>query len=243
MTNDPWASASAAATKATPTPASNTNTGVQSAGVAVDVANPFATQQEAAATVGGSGTWDPRVPFDVIEGRMIVMVPKSFREDAPVPAAFSPKEDDVREEYRVDLIVLDGERFSFEYNFRASKDAEVEKRTWEVREFPSLHRGQTVAQGGLIRALKGADKTGRFLYGVMTMVPQVRDLSLYPTPEALKAARDEWIAALGAGKRGLNEPRYTWGLDDRPHVLTPDRINLAVQWWETEKRRRLDAGE
>jgi len=244
VTSDVWANAAnkTAAQNNTNQPQSNSNTAGQSYGTPVttpiDVDNPFAKQSQAAAAAGGGGQWDPRVPFDALEGRMVVLVPKSYRDDAPVPEAFNPKQGDVREEYRVDLIVLDGGPLSYEYTFKASKDAESEKKTMDVVEFPHVARGQTVAQGQLIRALKGAEKSGQFLYGVMTRVPQLRDAKQYPTPEALAAARKEWIANLSAGK-STPEPRYTWGLDERPAALTPERVNLAVQWWEKEKAARL----
>lgn len=240
--SDPWAAVSNSA-PATTSQQSNSNNSQKSTSVAAnavsDMANPFATTSQAQEAAGAGGAWDPRVPFDVIEGRMCIMVPKSFRDDAPIPAAFNPKEGEVRDEWRVDLIVLDGGPFSFEYNFKANKEAQPEKKTYEVTELPSTHRGQTIAQGQLIRALNGANKEGKFLFGVMTMVPQLRDVKLYPTPEALAEARKAWIAALGAGQRGLTEPRYTWSLDDRPQVLTQERMNLAAQWWEQEKARRV----
>lgn len=228
--SDPWAAAQQqTSTTSAATPASPVS----------NMENPFATQTQGAAAVGSGGQWDPRVPFDALEGRMIVMVPKSFRDDAPVPAAFNPKEGEVREEYRVDIIVLDGGPLTYEETFKESKDAEPQKRTVSVTDFPYVRRGQTIAQGQLVRALKGADKNGAFLYGVMTMVPQLRDQGIYPTPEKLAEARKAWIAALSAGQKGVSEPRYTWGLDERPHVLTPERINLALAWWETEKASRL----
>jgi len=245
VTNDVWAQA------AQKTAAQNSTTTQQQGSTAgsgqgtpvttpVDMANPFATQQQAAAAApGGGGQWDPRVPFGTIEGRMVIMVPKSYRDDAPVPEAFNPKDGDVREEYRIDLVVLDGGPLSYEYSFKASKDAEKEKKVMEVTEFPHVARGQTIAQGQLIRALKGAAKDGKFIYGVMTKVAQLRDEKLYPTPEALAQARKDWIAALSAGRNDVVEPRYTWGLDDRPAVLTSERINLAAAWWEKEKATRL----
>lgn len=207
----------------------------------VNVDNPFAKQSEGRAAAGGGGDWDPRVPFQDIEGRMVVMVPKSYRDDAPIPEKFNPKQGEVREEYRVDLVVLDGEPFSFTHTFRASKDAEPEEKVKEVTEFPFVARGQTVAQGQLIRALKGAEKNGQFLYGVLTRVPQLRDAKQYPTPEALAAARKQWIADLSAGKNAT-EPRFTWGLDERPAALTPERVNLAAQWWELEKTKQFSTG-
>lgn len=233
---DVWQAASAASANN----AAATTVG-EPAAAPIDTNNPFATQSEGSDVMGSGGGWDPRVPFDQIEGRMVILVPKSFRDDAPVPEAFRKTADEVREEFRVDLFILDGEPFEFEYNFKASKDAAVEKKVWKVETFPSMHRQQTVANGQLVRALKGAQKTGKFLYGVMTRVPVWADRSKY-TIESLATARLAWIANLAAGK-ATPEPRSTWGLDERPNALTSERISLAVAWWETEKVRRLSAGE
>lgn len=232
--NDPWASASANATQSTTTGGSTG--GLTAAPINSD--NPFATQSQGSDAVGSGGGWDPRVPFELMEGRMVILVPKSFRDDAPVPEQWRKNVDDVREEFRVDVVILDGAPFEFEHDFKASKDAEKEKRTWKVESFPSLHREQTVANGQLVRALKGAYKTGAFLYGVVTRVPVWADRGKYPNPEALAEARKAWIAALSAGK-SMPEPRSTWGLDERPTALTPARIALASAWWETEKFNRL----
>lgn len=238
---DPWAEAANAQQAASTQNTSTTTSGnVQQNTVPVNMNDPFAKQSEAAAAAGpAAGQWDPRVPFDAIEGRMVIMVPKSYRDDAPIPEAFNPKPGEVREEYRVDLVVLDGGPLEYEYTFKASKDAEPEKKTMQVAEFPHTARGQNIAQGQLIRALKGAAKEGKFLYGVMTRVPQLRDQKIYPDPEALAAARYQWIEMLKVGKTTA-EPRYTWGLDERPAALTPERLNLAGAWWEQEKKRRLD---
>jgi hypothetical protein len=238
--NDPWTTAATTTSTTSPAPAAGWMAGWTAAPINTD--SPFATQSQGSDAVGSGGGWDPRVPFELMEGRMVVLVPKSFRDDAPVPEQWRKKPDEVREEFRVDVVILDGEPFDFEYDFKASKDAEKEKRTWKVETFPSLHREQTIANGQLVRALKGAHKTGSFLYGVVTRVPVWADRGKYPTPEALAEARKVWIAGLSAGK-ATPEPRSTWGLDERPFALTPARIALAAAWWEIERKRRLDAGE
>jgi hypothetical protein len=242
---DPWAAASAKQENTSNTstvPMTDAAASVPS-GPVQNMANPFATQRQAAAEApGGGGQWDPRIPFGALSGRMIVMVPKSYTDKAPVPKEFNPKEGEVREEYTVDIVVLDGGPLTYSEKFRPSKDAELEEREVSVTEFPYTRRGQRISQGQLVRALKGADKSGAFLYGVMTMVPQLRDSGLYPTPEALAEARKKWISELQSGKT-VAEPRYTWGLDERPHVLTDERVNLALAWWETEKRNRLASPE
>jgi hypothetical protein len=254
MTADPWTEHATAGTTTAPPAAGNGSTSQNSTATStasspgrgyapsntpVNTDDPFATQSEGSAAAGGGGQWDPRIPFEAIEGRMVVMVPKDYRDDADDP--FNAGK--TREEYRVDLIVLEGPLpLEYQYNHKENKEAEPEQRTMTVTELPHLARGQSIVQGQMIRALKGAEKSGKFLYGVVRRVAQLRDVKAYPTPEKLAEARKQWIADLSAG-RPATEPRFTWGLDDRPEVLTRDRISLAAQWWEGEKRRRLDTGQ
>src|ERR1700750_3314641 len=90
------AAAAAQSTQASTAPATNIP-----AGMMADVDDPFATSSE----IKTGGVWTPRVPFEDIEGRMVVIRPISFNPEAKDPF----KEGETREEFRVDLIVLDGE--------------------------------------------------------------------------------------------------------------------------------------
>ena len=154
---DPYAQAAAqSAPPATAAPASS-GTPAQSKNAA-GVTDPFGRTSEYSGN--GAGTWDPRVPFDMIEGRTCILVPREFRKDAPNPfynGSATGKEEATREEWRADLVILDGSPFEFTHKSKDSKDAEPTEKTQKVDSFPFLARQQSIAQGQLIRALNGID--------------------------------------------------------------------------------------
>lgn len=197
------------------------------------ITDPFGTASQVVTTSGA--TWDPRVPFDEIAGSTVVLVPRSFREDAPDP--FNAGK--VREEYRADLVVLDGTPFSFTYKSRDSKDAEPTEKTFEVASLPATFRSQSIAQGQLIKLLKGIDKAPDKLFavGVLLRVPQQRDLSAGFTIDSIEKSRTDYIEMVK--RTGKTEPdtrqRSTWGLVDAPQYMTAERWDRARAWWETVK--------
>src|ERR1051325_2066003 len=110
--------------------------------------DPFATSSQ---VQSGGGNWDPRVPFEDIAGRMVVMIPKSYKNDAEDPF----NKGKVREEFRIDLVVLDGDPFEYEYNDRDPQDQTKKvSRTARVESFPFVAREQSIAQGSLVGKLK-----------------------------------------------------------------------------------------
>lgn len=211
--------------------ASTTQTAVNSnipAGKRSDVDDPFATSSE----IQTGGVWTPRVPFEDIEGRMVVIVPKSFNPTADDPFNKGEK----REEFRVDLVVLDGEPFTYEYTERNDADPtgprlDKEKR---VDAFPFTALSQSIAQGGLVGKLKPIFEDGRLFMGVMSYAPWKADEKKGATIDSTRRIVQAWIEK---GRKGT-KPNYTWALDDRPAVLTPERRALAGQWWN-EYRKTL----
>jgi len=189
---------------------------------------------------GSGGQWDPRVPFEDLEGRLIVMKPISFRNDAPKPEQFRQGLDDTtRDEWRVELWVLNGAPFTFTYNERDPENAEnkIEKTMsvdpsqgtliGDVKVPGARFRSQSIPQGQLIGALNGVNKDGHLLIGVMSRVPTVADARKGVTPEVIKAERVAWLAAGGRGKLRQS----TWSLDDRVQVYTPALKSVAGAWW------------
>lgn len=199
------------------------------AGKRSDVDDPFATSSE----IHTGGVWTPRVPFEDIEGRMVVIVPKSFNPKAKNPF---PGGDPEREEFRVDLIVLDGEPFTYEYSERNPEDPAGPRLEKEMRvdAFPFTALSQSIAQGGLVGKLKPIFEDGRLFMGVMSYAPYVADSKKGATIDSTRKIVEAWIAK---GRKGT-KPQYTWALDDRPTVLTPERRALAGQWWN-EYRKTL----
>lgn len=226
---------------------SNTASGVVTAGAVQDMANPFRKKSEVVSAGGGGVTWDPRVPFDYLEHRMVVMVPVSLNPESADPF----NKGKTREEWRVNIIVLDGEQFEFTYNERAKNASgdfikradgsyEMKESTFAVTDFPATFREQSVAQGQLVKALKAVNEEGAFLYGVMRRVPVVADARAGATIESLAAKLEAWRQLIASGKPAGDRPRHTWNLDDRPEALTQERMDLAAAWWEQEKQRRVE---
>jgi hypothetical protein len=161
------------------------------------------------------------------------MVPRSFDANAKDPF----NEGQTREEYRVDLVILDGEPFSFPYKHRPSKDAEPVEATFEVDHFPFVFRSQSIAQGQLVKLLKGIDAAPDKLFavGVLKRVPQWRDKGF--TIESIEESRAKYIDYVK--RTGKTEPdtrqRSTWNLVDDPKYMTKERWLAARAWWETAK--------
>lgn len=213
-------------------------------GAAADMDDPFATSSD----IKTGGLWDPRVPFEDIQGRLVVMIPREYDETAPNP--FPGQEGKTREEFRVDLVVLDGGDLSYEYN--ETDPADKTKKILKTREVPAsdlpfVARLQSVAQGGLVKKLKGVaglpssgagkvqfSTIPRLYLGVMAYAPYVAAEKKGATIDSVTATVEQWIARQRKGTK----PEYTWTLDDRPHVLTPERKQIAGAWW-AEYRKTL----
>lgn len=216
-------------------PSTNAVSNAVPAGALSNTDDPFGTTSE---YKGSGGQWDPRVSFEDLEGKLIIMKPTSFDPKASKPEDFrAGPEDTTREEYRVELWILNGAPFTFEHK---KKDAQGNETVESIAVDPSAgtkigdvlvpgarFRSQSIPQGQLIGALKGVDKDGRVLMGVMSRVPTVTDARKGKTPEDVKSERAAWLAG---GARG-NAPRSTWSLDDRAHVLTAKLKQVAGAWW------------
>lgn len=236
---DPFAQATAQAAGTTSTaPAPAGSNGQQSTAVpanpVADTANPFKKASE----VGSSGQdYDPFVPLAYLERRMLVMVPRSFRTDAEKKPEFGGG---VTDEWRVDIIVLDGGTLTFPTKVKDPDNPNGDYIEKEVTysEFPATFRGQGIRGGQLVGALNGANKAGGFLYGVLRRVPVMQDVRSGKTIETLDQEIQAWRQKIAAGIPAT-DVRYTWNLDDRPQALTPEREKLALAWWEQESAARL----
>lgn len=248
--SDVWAQASQNTHQNSTTAAStqNGNDGVVQAGPISNMDDPFLRRSEVPQSGGSGVTWDPRVPMEDLADRMVVIVPKTLNPNATDPF----NKGKTREEWRADVVILDGEPFEFTYNARAT-DAqgnfiekpgggfEMTEKTFSVAEFPAKFRSQSIAQGQLVKALKSVADAGGLYFGVMRRVPFVADARKGKTIETVAQELATWRQQIMAGKT-LEKPNYTWNLDDRPEVLTQERMNLAAAWWETEKAARLAEG-
>lgn len=239
--SDPFEDATSNGTTTTTATAPSAGTAVPAAALQ-NTDDPFGTVSQYR---GSGGQWDPRVPFEDLEGRLIVMKPISFRDDAPKREEFRQNaQDTVQDEWRVEMWILSGAPFSFKHkvpnpndpagdkveavmNVDPSQGTVLDTPIGEVKVPGARFRMQSIPQGQLIQALNGVSKQGKLLIGVMSRVPIEADRRKGVTPEQVKSERAEWFAAGGRGKLRQS----TWALDDRAHVYTPALASMAGAWW------------
>lgn len=238
---DEFAAASEAASGNAGTQNGNTPASAPAtAGPAMEFDDPFATGDQIKG--GGGGQWDPRIPFEEIAGRTVLMIPREFAFAANDPF----NEGKTREEFRVDLVILDGGPLEFDV-LDKEKSTEISKvyKTERIESFPHRARLQSVAQGALVGKLKGITGLARTesqnyawqvgatqLYlGVMARKPYAPAERKGATIDTVTAAYEQWVSR---GKKGT-EPEYTWILDYRPDVLTQERRQLALKWWSENR--------
>lgn len=218
---DPFAAAQATTATATAPAASGPAdpfTGVR------DQADPFATTEDYR-----GGDFTPSATLEALQGRLVAMFPRSLDPNAKDPN--NPGQ--TREQYTVDLYVLDGGRLSYFYTQKGDPERGTSD---EVKEYvvedispsnPFHIASYWVPQGGVIGKLKKAHADGVPFLGIPTMVPTKADREKGKTNAQVKAEVDAWVARQRQGAR----PRYSWSLE------APDagRRQGAIQWWATAK--------
>jgi hypothetical protein len=190
---------------------------------ASDSADPFATSSDYRAD------FTPSPTLESLQGRLVVMIPRNLD-----PAAKDPNNPgQTREQYTVDLYVLDGGRFSYFYTQKGNPEAtdpadrQDQVKEWVVENVtpdqPFSVTSYWVPQGGVIGKLKKAHRDGRPYLGVPSMIPTKADRDRGLTAAAVRQAVEAWVARNRQGAR----PRYTWTLEDP----TPAQRQAAVAWW------------
>jgi hypothetical protein len=185
--------------------------------------DPFATSEDVK-----SGGFIPRPALEDLEGRLIVMVPRAFMEDAKTPEQFVKMgADPTRQQYTVDLVVLDGGTLTYEYK---SSEADGNGGTRKVTKvntvdtLPALFPGLWVSQASLIGQLRKVDGTRRpLLLGIMRKGPQADDRKAGKTWQDVAAE----FAAWRQNPRG-NPPKFSWQVD--VDAVTQAHKGLASAW-------------
>jgi hypothetical protein len=212
MTQDPFAEAAVA------TADPYTATG--------DLDDPFATSSDYR-----GGDFTPAVPLENLQGRVVVMIPRSLDPNSKDPN--DPTGQKTREQYTVDLHVLTGGRLSYYYTERANAEKGTPEQTKEMvfedvsPATPATWLNYWVPQQGLIGKLKKAHANGRPFLGMVAMVPTAADRKSGKTAAQVQAEVTAWVARARQGAR----PRYTWALEDP----TPEQRAIAVQWWKDNR--------
>lgn len=196
---------------------------------AADITDPFATTSEF------RGSFTPSPSLENLQGRLVVMIPRTFDPTAKDPN--DPSGEKTRELYTVDLTVLSGGRLAFFYNQKGNPEAsDPADREDKLTEFvvddispasPFTSEGYWVPQGGVIGALKKIHAAGRPYLGVPTMIPVKKDREKGTTAAQVQRTYEAWKAAGQPGKR----PQYTWTLADPD----PAQRQVAITWWAANK--------
>jgi len=186
----------------------------------VDEGDPFATADD----VKGGGAWTPSPKWEEVQGRLVAIFPRSFRDDAPDP--FSDGGKGVRDRWVADLVVLDGGAFSFEYLGPRKEDgSDRDVLVHQVDEVPALFEGKYIHEASVIGQLNKAQKTPRpVVIGRVIRGPQAKDRKAGKTAADINKAWDGWEAK---GRRGA-APRFSWQIDVE-NVTEADR-ELARGW-------------
>ncbi len=193
--------------------------------------DPFADPDE----VGGpSGPFIPWPNVDVIAGRVLALFPKAFDGKAEVSKYTQEKYNvgPTRPEWRVDVVVLDGE-VPFSYEYRSKKEGtkdEFETKTYTVESMPFFIPNFRITWVNVIGTLnKGHEKgalIGRFRAGY-----SAKEMRNGKTFEDFNREVAEWeqeVREHGARKAG-EPPRAKWHFE-----LSRDPADkaLAMAWFK-----------
>lgn len=210
----------------------------------VDASDPFATGED---LKGGPYTPSPSV--DDLEGRLVVMIPRQFRSDAPIFKDFIKEGGPTTQDrYTVDLYVLGSEPLVYSYKERDEKGGETGK-VIEVKvdDMPACFKGVWINRAALVGQLRKVDGSGRpLLMGVMRKGPQSQDRRNGATFDTIATSfrkfQDAYAAYVAGGMKGAKptEPRYSWQVDV---LVSAEQRAVAMRWWESSKDAILPIGK
>lgn len=183
--------------------------------------DPFATPED----VKTGKSFTPTPSLEQLERKLLILVPRKFEEDAPVPEAFAKNPGEVRERYTVDMVVLGSGAFTFQYNAKIEGSDGREPRDFTV-DLPHLFTDVWRVEASIIGQLRKVDGTQRpMLLGVLRRGPQSKDRQAGKTFEDIEAAFEAWRK----NPRGAT-PRFSWQIDVD---VTPEQKAAATAWYRS----------
>lgn len=195
----------------------------------VDEDDPFATSED----VKSGGSFVPRPPIDVLAERLIVLVPRSFDAEAKVSEYLRREYNlpEFREEWTIDLIVLDGGTMEYPYRSKVQgTESDYEEKTMTVDEFPFTVPNFKVSWANIIGSLNKLAKSPRpFGVGRIRAGYSAADMRKGKTFEDFAAELAAWETKVKADPRKAGDrPKAKWHfvLDESPEALVPARA-----WW------------
>lgn len=203
--------------------------------VAVDEDDPFASEEDFGRNSG------PFVPWPGIEdvaGRLVVLVPRKHDAEAKVSEYLQNTYNlpATREEWIVDVVVLDGEvPFSFSYRGKEDKDStEYVEKVFTVESLPFLVPGWKVSWGNVIGAInKIAGGTKPMGIGHLRAGYNAKDMRSGKTFEMFEAEYSAWEEKVKKNPKAAGAaPRQVWHFV--PSGDAGDKAK-AVAWWKQAK--------
>jgi hypothetical protein len=196
----------------------------------IDPSNPFASPSQFK-----GGVFTPSPPMDVLIGRTLVYIPRSYDPAAKVPTSFGAAPGATRKQWTTDLYVIDGGEMRFWYEQKGDPNAVPPVPTATVEQVvenvspatPYVCLGQWVAQAAFIGKLTGAADTGKMLIGTPVRGAMKAQIDKGATDASVQAEYAAWIAR---GKQGA-EPRFVWLLAD----VSAEQVASVQAWWAAHK--------
>lgn len=203
-----------------------------------DEFDPFATADDAKS----GGPFVPWPAIEAVQERLVVLVPKTFDPEAKVSDYLQKTYQlpAVREEWRVDLVVLNGGDLAYTYRAKVDgKDGKAdtfEEREHEVpaSELPYLIPGWRVSWANMIGVLNKVSKLHTPLaLGYIKAGYSAKEMRAGKTFADFKAEEEAYYAAVAANPRAkIEKPRARWHFEISETAA--DKA-LALAWWRAAK--------
>lgn len=201
-----------------------------------DLDDPFADADD----VTTGGVFVPWPDIDVVAERLVVLVPRKYDAEAKVSDYLQEKYGypATRNEWRADLVVLDGGDLSYTYSAKVdgTKD-EYEEKTYEVKagDLPFLVPNWRVTWANMLGTLtKLSQNTQAPLgFGHIRAGYSAKEMRNGKTFEDFKAEEEAYYAAIAANPRAkLDKPTPRWHF-----VLSKDPADKAkaLAWWKAAR--------
>lgn len=193
--------------------------------------DPFATADEAKSTGGAFVPWPG---IEAVAERLVVLVPRSQDLEAKVSEYLQRTYNlpATREEWKVDLIVLDGGELKYTYRSKVDgSEGEFEEKEFQVAagDLPFLIPGWRVTWGNIMGTLNKIHGGPRpFGLGRIRAGYSIKEMRAGRTFEEFAKEREAFYAS----PRGKKEPRPVWHFEVSD--LAADR-SLALAWWNVAR--------
>lgn len=192
--------------------------------------DPFASPED----VKSSGSFVPRPPIDVLEGRTVVIVPRSFDAEAKVSEYLRTNFNlpETREEWTVDLVILNGGTLEYTYRSKVQgTESEFEDKIMTVDEFPFMVPGFKVSWANIIGTVNKLSKLPNPMgIGQIRGGYSAKEMRSGKTFEDFAAEMTAWEEKVKKNpKTAGDRPKAKWHF-----VLSSDPADkaLALAWWK-----------